>query len=297
MKRAIGIFCLCSVLFAFNKGELGYDYLRIPFTPRGYLFMFSRVAYPCGTDAVAFNPALISEEGISFSASSYVTGIKMGILSASLKGDWGASILYLNSGSMERIDENGNVLGNFSTSHLALCAAKKSKFRENMAFGVGIKLLYQSILDYSSLGVAFDIGAVYRYPSIDGLILGAALRNLGYELKPFVDERSMPPAELLLGATYETGALTLGLGISSALDRSFALSLTGQWEVSRYLTFGVGYTTDRRDLDTGSGKDILNGLSAGFDISYRSIEVTYSFTPFGDLGDIHTIGVQYNLKH
>ena len=294
MKKIAILILAGQALWAVDKGDLGYDYLRIPPSVNGHLFMYSMVAYPHGADILNYNPALMSEREADFAASSYIAGVKLGSLSLSSGGKWGLSLFYLTSGTMDEIDENGEVTGSFSTSHLAIGAARKEKLRERMDVGATFKLLYQGIDGYSSFALAFDLGVSYR-PGREGLTFGASLRNLGYEVKPFVDERAMLPTELLLGAVYEIGSLTLGAGISSALDQPFALSLTGLWSPSPFLEVGLGYTTERGDLKTGGERDILNGLSAGFNASVRGVHVGYSYTPFGDFGDIHTLSLGYSF--
>lgn len=56
-----------------------------------------------------------------------------------------------------------------------------------------------------------------------------------------------------------------------------------------------GFSSDREELQMGTGLDLVAGLTAGFTLGYRNIAVDYSVKQFGEVGVTHSIGIKYGF--
>ncbi len=278
-------------LFSISVGEVGYNYLKIPQGPWGSLYQAAFVAMEGDPFEIFHNPASPKPYNtLGADVTSYVGGITQGSVAYCLSPDLGFGAQFLNSGSMVKTDTLGNELGTFSTNHLALLLSKRRVIGPRLDGGVNLKFLYQGIDKENSMAFAMDFGVLYRPPLI-GVSVGATLRNLGYEIKPFISKRYLLPIELDLGATYRVlPGVRFGAGLAFSLDYPFAFSFAGEYRVFPMLTLGVGYTTKGKELSTGGGGDIINGFSFAASFRLFKVGLQYVFTPFGKLGDIHRIG-------
>ena len=73
-----------------------------------------------------------------------------------ISGTLGASLQFLSLGKFERRDEANVYLGEFSSFELALTTAYGTKLDEDIAVGLGLKLIYSSL---SQLGTAHEQGS------------------------------------------------------------------------------------------------------------------------------------------
>jgi len=295
-RTVVFLLIFISSLFSLQPGETGFSFLKIPPSVNNAILSYGAVAEGSDIASVFYNPSIPQERrAISFSVSSYIAQIKYGNLVLSLR-DFRMGFFYLNSGSMAKFDRDGNYLGRFSTNHIAIFFAKKTGLSNLLNFGTTFKFVYQGIDRYNSIAVALDYGVYYLFPKVKGLALGASLRNLGYEIKPFLRERSYLPIEMLVGGSFHPSeGVLLTFGVSSSIDYPFSFSLSGKLRIIKPLEIGVGYNSKGKELSTGGSKDILNGFSFGIFLGLEDKKVGYGYTPFGELGDIHRIEVSLLL--
>jgi hypothetical protein len=294
--RYIGVFILVFSLYALEPGETGYNYLKIPVSVYQVILNDAYTAYSEDINAFFSNPAVFRNPmTISGEGTRYVGGINLGTFSFGISKDLSIGAFYLNSGKMAKIDENDNYLGEFSVNQIALLLSRGYSISEKLRIGGNVKGLFQNIDNYSAWGIAIDLGAYYDFR--EDIKLGASLKNLGYEVKPFISERSILPVAATFGGIWIPNRVwKIGAGFTSSIDRIFTLSLSALLTPFPILTVGAGYNTASRDLNTGSERDILNGFSFGLVLRWKSLKVGYAFVPFGDLGDIHRIGISYGKR-
>lgn len=281
---------LTLAIFSLSVGETGYNYLKIPQGPWGRLYQAAYVAFEGDPFEIFHNPASPKPyKTIGADVTKYVAGIAQGSFAYCLSPDIGFGASFLNSGSMTKTDSQGNELGTFSTNHLALLISKRKVIGPRLDGGANLKLLYQGIDTKNSFALAFDLGALYK-PPFPSLSVGASIRNLGYEIKPFIDKRFLLPVQLDLGASYKILGIKVGAGAVFSIDYPIAVSFAGEYRVLPMMTLGIGYTSKGKELSTGSGEDIINGFSFAASFKIFKVSLQYVFTPFGKLGDIHRIG-------
>ncbi len=270
---------LALVLLAMSPGDVGYQYLLLPYSVDEVIFSSGEPRFiapaPSGT----------------FSGTSYVAGIKAGKLGGLLRGFY-LDGLYLNSGSIEGYDTAGNYTGNFAYHAGALSGARTFAWKGYIIF-VGAELLFQSAAGQSAFAGAVNIGLGSR------LTLGASdvfwavhAKHLGFEFLPFESVRSKLPASLEAGAKWVSPGKSweAALGLGSQMDLPVYGNAGAVWWVYGY-PIGVAASFNSKTRKLSGEGDILTGLSAGALFRLGPTRLAYSWTPQGLLGDVHRIQI------
>jgi hypothetical protein len=287
-----------------NAGTTGFDFLRLTPTAREAAMAGAAVAAPAGPMDFWFSPAhALSAEGPRACVGylNYVAGVQTGSAAYSQpvgtdsgKGV-GLGIVYLNSGTMKRTNERGEELGTFGVSYADLNVSGAMRFGDALSVGIGLQGLYGSIDTFFGMGLAGNIGATYRLP-VDGLTVGLTVKNVGWQLKAFQSGRDPLPIDLGLGLGYQPNpALNLALDVRKPIDNRVNVRAGVEGWVADLLAIRAGYTTEGIDLRTGSGEDILAGLTTGLGIRWRGYQLDYCFIPMVELGVAHRISLAFSL--
>lgn len=122
-----------------------------------------------------------------------------------------------------------------------------------------------------------------------GLRLGLAARNLGPGLR-YDRERSPLPMMLsggLAWRAYPRGdSLTVSLDVTGGRDTDPYLATGLEYTAFRLLALRLGFKTDQ---------DVGVGFRGGVGFRLKLVEVDYAFSGFGDLGQMHRVGLSVRL--
>jgi hypothetical protein len=113
----------------------------------------------------------------------------------------GLTFLSLGSDGFEQTNELNEVTGGFDASDTAFLLSVAYGFTQRLAVGANLKVLHQSIEDYSATGTGADLGALYAIT--DDLRLGASLLNLGGPKLELRESSESVPVELRAGFAFE----------------------------------------------------------------------------------------------
>jgi hypothetical protein len=129
---------------------------------------------------------------------------------------FGLSILSLQSGSFDRTNELNDPLGSFNQGETAYIFTVARNLSPRLSLGSNIKMVHQSVEDYSANGFGFDVGALYDVtPTVR---VGAALVNIGGPSMTLRDTKETYP--LLFRGGF-SAVLLHGRGLLSAeIDQS-----------------------------------------------------------------------------
>jgi len=206
---------------------------------------------------------------------------------------FGVSIQYQDYGSFDRLDEFGENLGTFGAFDMALGLTYSKRINKEFSIGLTGKLIMAKIDSLTSDGMAMDIGGLYRFT--DGRTsIGLALKNLGTELKGFSKSHKDPLPFLFDGGfshNLRGMPLTVNADITVPTDSDTYLSVGGQWDSLTPLFLRLGWTSKGKDYKTGSDKDNLGGLAAGFGYYFQDYQIDYSYSSFADLGNVHRVSI------
>ncbi len=282
-------------------GQNTYDFLRLDSSPRAAALAGAYVAIADDPNIVFYNPAGITNIEsipISFSFMKYLVDINSISVASTFNiagiGKFASSLQYINYGDFEERDESGNKLGSFNPSDLAFTLAYGNSFNENLRYGVGLKLIYSSIADYTSLGVAGDFGIQYSLPK-NGWNFGLSILNVGNQLTYYNQVSEELPTSVQLGATKKLEHMPLQFFFAFTRlndDNRFKyFNIGAEFTLSKIIQLRFGYDNIKRDELKVASSAGLGGFSFGVGIDVKGYDVDYAFNSMGDIGAVHRIGV------
>lgn len=168
--------------------------------------------------SVAWNPAglalLVPNEARFESArlfeDTYVNALNFAVPGNKLPC-FGLSIISLHSGQFDRTNELNDPLGSFNEGETAYIFTLARAINPRLAIGTNVKVIRQSIEDFSGTGVGFDVGAVANVtPTIR---VGASVLNVAGPGITLRDTKETYPIEFRGGFS---AAVLRGRGLLSA---------------------------------------------------------------------------------
>jgi len=232
---------------------------------------------------VFHNPALLSpgmHSNLSLNYVNYFAGVNYGYASyayaAGEIGNFAAGMHYVNYGTFDRTDELGASQGTFRASEYALNLFYSRSFLDSaLSAGVNLKPIYSSLEQYSSFGLALDLGVTYHF-SNSLTTVGLVLKNMGTQITTYTANRESLPFEIQAGVTQ---------GLAHA---PFRFTITFQhlerWDLS--------YTLQDDDVSFSGSDDEKSGFDEFADNLMRHVVFSTEFL----LGKNFHIDLGYNYK-
>lgn len=296
---------------SFSQSNQTYNFLNLDVDARSSALAGSVISAENELSSIFYNPAGIStitETKASVGFYKYLLDVNAGNAAFSTKlkdkGFLGAGLTYVNYGSFKKFDENYNEVGTFTANDLALNVAYSNFFTPQLSYGVGIKLIYSSIDEYNSMGVATDWGLLYRMPE-QSFNVGISLLNLGTQLSSYGDTKEDLPLNLKIGASKSLEYLPLTFNVAlnnltqdtdSFFDRFKNVTVGGDFRFNENFSLRIGYNNQlRQDLKTGSTTGI-GGFSAGLGFRVaKKYALDYAFNSLGQVGAAHRFNVGFQF--
>lgn len=206
-------------------------------------------------------------------------------LGFAVPGNWlpsfGVSMVALRSGEFQRTNELNDDLGTFQERETAYLITLAKGVSPRLAVGANVKVVQQSIEDFSAGGVGMDLGAIARVTPT--LRFGASVANLG---GPKVTLRDTPESyEMAVrgGAALQVfgGRGLVSMDITHMGESGARLNAGGEYWLQPGMALRAGY------LDDGA----TGGLSYRFAPQYQ---LDYAFADH-PLGLTHRVGVAYRF--
>lgn len=219
----VWILFLPAILFASENGGYAGSFLRMGVGARAISMGNTGVAHPTNAYSTFYNPAsfgLIEDHlvGLSYSFLSLDRRFEFVSFSMKVPPEAGFSIGWIESGvgDLKSYNSIGEITGDINQSANAVYFSFGRKFSDKLSIGVSLKILFEFIndgtdeFDYSSNGVGFDIGILYKIN--DDLILGGQVKDINSKFKANTDkifERGGTtidkfPVSSRIGAFYHT---------------------------------------------------------------------------------------------
>jgi hypothetical protein len=212
----------------------------------------------------------------------------------------GLSVVALRSGEFEKTNELNESLGTFENGETAFLFTASKAIATRFALGGNLKVVRQSIEDFSAGGFGADVGALFDVtPS---LRLGASLLNLGGPNLTLRDTQETYPVEVRGGLAVRLlgGRGLLALEVDRCGDLPLRLHAGTEYWIQRSLALRVGYDdafaaggfsyriTPQVQFDYGVSDHTL-GLRHRLGVAYRfggffasSRAVPEVFSPMGE---------------
>jgi len=203
---------------------------------------------------VFHNPGLLTSgmhNHLNLNYVNYFAGVNYGYASYGYTlegiGNFAAGIHYVNYGTFDRTDELGQPQGTFRASEYAMNLVYSRHLLDSaLTAGVNLKPIFSTFEQYSSLGLALDLGVSYHFQS-SLTTLGLVVKNMGTQITSYSGRREKLPFEIQAGITQ---------GLAHA---PFRFSVTFQhlerWDLS--------YTVPGQEEDMSLGTETEK---SGFDL-------------------------------
>lgn len=316
-------------------GNATYQFLNLMSSPRQAALggkIITNVDYDV-TQAL-YNPATINLEmdnQLALNYANYLGDISYGTAAYAYTVDrrvqtFHAGITYVNYGSFDGYDENGNSTGTFTGNETALSFgyAFQIGFSDFYA-GANIKLISSKLEQYSSFGGALDFGLIYINEYLE---FNAALsvRNLGTQFTTYAGLNEPLPLEIDLGfsqmlenvpvrwhLTFENlqqwpiaasnpARVTTDLsGNKTQEDIGFLSQLIRHTLIGaelfpeRGFNIRLGYSFRRAEELRILEQRNFSGLSFGIGIKFNKLRFSYTHARYSSASNTSFLGVQISL--
>lgn len=339
MLRKIIICFFLLISFVTNSqigGESTYQFLNLVSSPR-QAALGGRVLTNVDYDVTQplFNPATINEQmdnQLALNYTSYLGGISYGAAAYAYTvdrhtGTFHAGITYINYGSFDGYDETGNSTGTFTGSETALSLGYALQLGySDFYFGGNFKLITSKLEQYSSFGVAADLGLIYINEDID-FKAALVVRNLGSQITTYADLNEPLPFEVAFGMSQTLEHVPLRWHITfenlqewpiakpnparitndlSGGQSSEKIGFLGQ--VIRHTILGaelfpdggfnirLGYNFRRAEELRIIDQRNFSGISAGFSIKLNKMRFSYTHAKYTSASNSNFFGLQIDLQ-
>jgi hypothetical protein len=305
------------------QGRAGnaYEFLDLPTTARQTAIGGAQSVL--GTDESGFvfhNPAILRDT-LNKSIAINITPIAAGILHGSLAyahhhdkiGTMSAGVQYVNYGTFDWTDELEQELGSFTAQEAALYLSVARQMTPRLTLAATVKPIFSKYEQYSSVGLAMDMGAMYR--SADNhFAVGIVLKNVGGQIKTYHTEAHHESlnTDLRIGMTYkpEHAPFRVTMTMQDLFHWNMSTNRDNKihWgdNIMRHLVIGAEFTPirnffvamgydqrKRRELRDNVG---AAGLSWGFGLRVFKIDIAYACGKYHKAGAQNSISISTNLN-
>ena len=326
---------ITAPVFAQLGGNATYQFLNLMSSPRQAALggkIITNVDYDV-TQGL-YNPATINLEmdnQLALNYANHLGDISYGTAAYAYTIDrrvqtFHAGITYVNYGSFDGYDENGNSTGTFTGNETALSFgyAFQIGFSDFYA-GANIKLISSKLEQYSSLGGALDFGLIYinEYLEFNAAL---AIRNLGTQFTTYAGLNEPLPFEIDLGFSQKLKNVPIRWHltfenlqqwpIAAANPARVTTDLSGnqtQEEIG-FLSQLIRHTLVGAELFPDRGFNIrfgysfrraeelrildqrnFSGLSFGIGIKFNKLRFSYTHARYSSASNTSFLGVQISL--
>ncbi|HQW69541.1 MAG TPA: type IX secretion system protein PorQ [Flavobacterium sp.] len=320
-KIACIVFCFANLtVFSQIGGKSVYQFLNLVTSPRQAALGGKTITiYDNDVNQAHFNPATINAEmdnQLSLNYGSYFGEVTYGTAAYAYTYDrhlqtFHAGVNYVNYGSFDGYDENGQETTSFTGSEMALSFG----YAYNIPFssfyiGANAKLISSTLESYNSFGAAVDIGGLFIDERND-VNWALVIRNIGTQITPYAETREKLPLEVMVGVSQlmENVPIRWHLTLENMQQWNIAFSNPNRAEGSldggstpekvsvfnnalRHVVVGaelfpdkgfnirLGYNFRRAEELRILEQRNFSGISVGFGLKIRKLKFNYSYSRY-----------------
>lgn len=298
MKKIFVIILFTSVaVFAQSAGNSGEAFLKFGFGARNIAMSDLGVVATNDLSALNYNPSLLAMNNktqLSFTHNSLFQDLNSEMFGGSFNAFGLPFAIGVNTTTISNIEvrlKPGDPISTFSAHYFASSISTAFQLTDNISVGATYKYIYENIFSDNANGYGFDFGVTYQ-KLIDGLTLGASLRNIG-SMNQLRTESTKLPTDLRLGGAYSFSMNEYNLDFTAlagfqkyTLQNDSHVHIGAEAVYQKMFALRLGYA---------SGYDTKN-ISAGFGVLWHGINLDYAYVPvkYG-LGDSHVITFTYTF--
>jgi len=290
----MNVFLLLTISFS------TFDFVLIPYSgvqALGKDILFLNHFY---SSRVLYRPLIEDDSlrkiNISGGFTDYFIDINTTYFTFSFK-NYSFGVFSFNAGKVEVIDSLGFKTGEVITpSHIGFVFnIPFLPFRNSFEIkkGIGIKILYVKLKDFSSFAFALDMSFLkeFTYKEIP-IRTSLDVRNIGF---PTNKKASLPPYEFSLSISPDLNNMKPALGFSFE-ESLFSYRISSLFEVNRFLSILFNFDSRRKEtLEMEGLHRVLTGFGIGFILKVKRISLSYSLIPSGIFHDLHKVDISINF--
>ena len=213
-KRALNILIFSIIMspsFSQTGGDNVYEFLNLTHSGLVSALGGTNVSLQGNNlNMVYHNPALLNTEmnnSLALNYVNYFAGINYGLAMYSRSvndiGNFAAGVTYLNYGSFTATDLSGNLTGKFSAAEYAFSMIYSRNIDSLFSIGINLKPILSNLENYTSFGVAIDIGAAWHNQT-NLFSAGLVIKNAGYQITTYAGEPHQKlPFEIQAGVSQK----------------------------------------------------------------------------------------------
>jgi hypothetical protein len=324
-----------SVSFGQIGGKSVYQFLSLVTSPRqSALGGKVLTVYDYDVNQGLFNPATINPEmdnHLSLNYGSYFGEITYGTAAYAYTYDrhvqtFHAGVNYINYGTFQGTDENGNLTADFTGSEMALSFGYAYNIPySDFYIGANAKLISSTLESYHSFGGAVDIGALFIDVRND-VNWALVIRNIGTQFTTYAGTQEKLPLEVMIGVSQEMENVPIRwhLTLENLQQWNIAFSNPARAEGSidggstpekisifnnalRHVIVGaelfpkkafnirVGYNFRRAEELRILEQRNFSGISVGFGLRMNKIKFDYSYSRYTLAANTSLFGLTINF--
>ncbi len=317
-------------------GNAVFNFLRLPNTPQLTALGGVNVSQVSGDVGLAYNNPALLNAGMHSQLNAVFNGfysgisvyhLSMGYRSEKLKTNFLWGLNYFSYGSTAETDASGNILGNFRPTDWVMQVSASRDYLQKWNYGGTLKFISSNYGQYSSNGIAMDMGVLY-HDTANLFSASILAKNMGVQLKKYEGtEADDLPFDLQIGISKRLEKAPLGFsltgqrihrfniryddtlfnsenGYPNAADKKFSMGkLIDHLVLGATIYFGdrvefnAGYNfLRRRELNIGREGNGLNGFSLGAGVMLGKIQVRYARSHYQGNSAYNQFGLNLKLN-
>ncbi|WP_092136188.1 type IX secretion system protein PorQ [Bizionia paragorgiae] len=338
LKKYLPLLCLFSSALCFAQlgGQSTYQFLNLVSSPRQAALggkALTNVDYDV-TQAL-YNPATINDamdNQLALNYTNYLGDVSYGSIAYAYTLDRRTQTIhvgatYVNYGSFDGYDENGNATGSFSGSEAALSAGYAVQLGySDFYFGANLKFITSSLEQYNSFGIATDLGLLYVDEQLE-FQATLVVRNLGTQITAYHEHYESLPLDVAIGLSQTLEHIPLRwhitfenlqqwpIGLPNPARSTTDLEGNQKAEKVGFLSNVVRHTVLGAELFPDKGFNIrlgynfrraeelriveqrnFSGLSAGFAVKINKLRFSYTHAKYTAAGNSNLFGLHIDLQ-
>lgn len=271
----ITLLMMRSIGFSADVGTSGARFLRIGVGARPAALGEAFSAVADDVNAMHWNPAglgQIEDSQASISHNTWLTDISEQAVSyarpSGRSDSLGVGVRYMHMGKIQSFDKDDIQLEDSEAYSFAFILSGSRKFTEKFYSGSNIKLIQRKLDEESAMGVALDLGFLYK-PGL--LQLGLAVQNIG-TAGAFISKADSLPLNIKTGIAgwLFNKKLILGLDFNMPSDENSYAGLGAEYSLGSILLLRAGY-----NMRDNSG----TGVSLGFGVKSSGWLLDFAYIP------------------
>lgn len=336
MKKILIILLFASsTLYSQVGGESIYNFLNLTSSSRQAALGGKVITLMDDVNQPVWNPSVINqkiENQLAINYMNYLADITLASISFAYPinrniGAVHSNVTYLNYGNFISADEDGNETGNFKAYDLSFSLGYSYNLSKTDFFvGANLKVLNSVIENYSSTGVGSDLAFLYYNENLP-YTFTAVVRNIGYQITIYDEDREKLPTEIMLGVSYklENVPITWHVSIDNLQKWNIAISnpsntvtdingIVTEEKINfldnaiRHLSIGAelfpekgfnlrfGYNFRRSKELFLTDKRTFAGFTTGFGIKLNRLKFNYAFSKYHPAANSSTFTLLINLN-